>query len=99
MQAERAIAQFNVRHCLPDPTGEQDRPLVVRRANQRKHNSGSHAGAGAGGAPPMHHGCLPQLPLMDVAAMAMAEMPVHLQHLMAMPQVRDVRCEGAYPKP
>lgn len=33
--AERAILQFNLRHCLPDPTGEQDRPLVVRKAKAR----------------------------------------------------------------
>jgi hypothetical protein len=26
---EQAILQFNMRHMLPDPTGEQDRPLVV----------------------------------------------------------------------
>lgn len=35
-QAERAIMNFNIRHVLPDPTGEQDRPLVVRKANTRQ---------------------------------------------------------------
>lgn len=34
-QAERAILQFNLRHVLPDPMGEQDRPLVVRKAKAR----------------------------------------------------------------
>lgn len=33
--AERAILQFNFRHVLPDPSGDQDRPLVVRRAKMR----------------------------------------------------------------
>ncbi|GLC35971.1 hypothetical protein PLESTB_000524800 [Pleodorina starrii] len=33
--AERAILQFNFRHVLPDPSGDQDRPLVVRRAKTR----------------------------------------------------------------
>jgi hypothetical protein len=28
--------QFNLCRVLSDPTGEQDRPLVVRRANMRK---------------------------------------------------------------
>ncbi|GAX72674.1 hypothetical protein CEUSTIGMA_g130.t1 [Chlamydomonas eustigma] len=35
MMAERAILQFNLRHVLPDPSGEQDRPLVVRKAKAR----------------------------------------------------------------
>lgn len=35
IMAERAILQFNLRHVLPDPTGEQDRPLVVRKAKTR----------------------------------------------------------------
>lgn len=34
-QAERAILEFNLRHVLPDPTGQHDRPLVVRRAKSR----------------------------------------------------------------
>lgn len=34
--ADRAALQLNVRHMLPDPVGEQDRPLAVRRANTRK---------------------------------------------------------------
>ncbi|GIL68321.1 hypothetical protein Vafri_21599, partial [Volvox africanus] len=33
--AERAILQFNLRHVFPDPSGAQDRPLVVRRAKAR----------------------------------------------------------------
>eukprot|EP00198_Chlamydomonas_reinhardtii_P006060 XP_001695396.1 RNA-binding protein [Chlamydomonas reinhardtii] len=33
--AERAIIQFNLRHVFPDPSGVQDRPLVVRRAKAR----------------------------------------------------------------
>jgi CUG-BP- and ETR3-like factor len=33
--AERAILQLNLSHSLVDPTGEQDRPLVVRRAKSR----------------------------------------------------------------
>jgi len=44
-QAERAILQFNLRHVLPDPSGEQDRPLVVRKAKAR---------AKVMGAPQMH---------------------------------------------
>lgn len=35
VMAERAILQFNLRHVLPDPSGEQDRPLVVRKAKIR----------------------------------------------------------------
>lgn len=34
--ADRAALQLNVRHVLPDPWGERDWPLVVRRANTRK---------------------------------------------------------------
>ncbi len=34
-EAERAILQFNLRHVFPDPSGAQDRPLVVRRAKAR----------------------------------------------------------------
>jgi CUG-BP- and ETR3-like factor len=33
--AERAIQQFHLRHVLPDPTGAQDRPLIVRKAKAR----------------------------------------------------------------
>ncbi|KXZ43600.1 hypothetical protein GPECTOR_86g394 [Gonium pectorale] len=40
--AERAILQFNLRHCFPDPSGAQDRPLVVRRAKARARGLGSH---------------------------------------------------------
>ena len=35
-QADAAIGQFNMRQVLVDPAGEQERPLVVRRANTRK---------------------------------------------------------------
>ncbi|GFR41383.1 hypothetical protein Agub_g2066 [Astrephomene gubernaculifera] len=35
VDAERAVLQFNFRHVLPDPSGDQDRPLVVRRAKTR----------------------------------------------------------------
>lgn len=34
--AEAAIARYNLSRALPDPTGEQSRALVVRRANARK---------------------------------------------------------------
>ena len=34
--ADRAAAQLNLRHSLRDPSGDQERPLVVRRANTRK---------------------------------------------------------------
>jgi len=34
--ADRACLQLNVRHVLPSPAGEGERPLVVRRANTRK---------------------------------------------------------------
>jgi len=44
--AERAILQFNLRHVLPDPSGEQDRPLVVRKAKARAKAAAAH-GAGA----------------------------------------------------
>jgi hypothetical protein len=30
------VLKFNLQRVLSDPTGEQDRPLVVRRANMRK---------------------------------------------------------------
>lgn len=30
------MLKFNLQRVLSDPTGEQDRPLVVRRANMRK---------------------------------------------------------------
>ncbi|GFR49895.1 hypothetical protein Agub_g12000 [Astrephomene gubernaculifera] len=38
--AERAIIQFNLRHIFPDPSGAQDRPLVVRRAKARNRGMG-----------------------------------------------------------
>eukprot|EP00210_Caulerpa_lentillifera_P004096 g3907.t1 len=34
-EAERAILELHLRRVLQDPTGEQDRPLVVRRANPK----------------------------------------------------------------
>jgi CUG-BP- and ETR3-like factor len=34
--ADVAVQQFNMRHVLPDVTGEQQRPMVVRKANSRK---------------------------------------------------------------
>lgn len=34
-QADTAIMQFNLRHVLADPSGDQDRPLVVRKAKAR----------------------------------------------------------------
>ena len=33
--AETAILQLNLLYILPDPTGEQDRPLAVRKASCR----------------------------------------------------------------
>ena len=50
--AERAILQLNLRHVLHDPSGEQDRPLVVRKAKARaaKHAPGAPAMAPAGAA-------------------------------------------------
>ncbi len=33
--SERAVLQLNLRHVLSDDSGEQDRPLVVRRAKPR----------------------------------------------------------------
>jgi hypothetical protein len=36
LQADFAITRFNLSRCLPDPSGEQQRALVVRRANARK---------------------------------------------------------------
>lgn len=32
----QAVLKFNLQRVLSDPSGEQDRPLVVRRANMRK---------------------------------------------------------------
>lgn len=82
-QADHAILQFNVRHVLPDPTGEQDRPLVVRRANSRK-----AAGAGTGLPPGMG-----DVGAAAGGAMLMAppgsEIPVHVHPMMA-PQVRGM---------
>ncbi|KAJ9515120.1 hypothetical protein QJQ45_028921 [Haematococcus lacustris] len=39
--AERAILQLNLRHVLPDPSGQQDRPLVVRKAKSRANKMGN----------------------------------------------------------
>lgn len=49
--AERAILQFNLRHVLPDHTGEQDRPLVVRKARVRAGKPGLPLMAGLPGGP------------------------------------------------
>jgi CUG-BP- and ETR3-like factor len=55
----QAVVKFNLQRVLSDPTGEQDRPLVVRRANMRKPaaalmmmggQSGLHSGSGFQGA-------------------------------------------------
>jgi hypothetical protein len=35
-QADGAVAALHLRHVIPDPAGETERPLVVRRANTRK---------------------------------------------------------------
>lgn len=44
--AEDAMDNLNNKHVLHDPSGAQDRPLVVRRANLRNPNAGgSHAHA------------------------------------------------------
>ncbi|KAI8462603.1 MAG: hypothetical protein J3K34DRAFT_475967 [Monoraphidium minutum] len=51
--ADRAAQQFNERHLLPDPTGHQQRPLVVRPATVRRAVPrallGAAGGAAAGG--------------------------------------------------
>jgi hypothetical protein len=44
--ADRAIAQLNMRHAPPDPSGEPGRPLVVRRAQARAGAGGSGSGGG-----------------------------------------------------
>lgn len=41
----QAVLKFNLQRVLSDPTGEQDRPLVVRRANMRKPASAMMMGA------------------------------------------------------
>ncbi|GFH21445.1 RRM domain-containing protein [Haematococcus lacustris] len=35
---------LNLRHVLPDPSGQQDRPLVVRKAKSRANKMGNHLG-------------------------------------------------------
>lgn len=55
--ADRATKQFNERHLLPDPSGQQQRPLVVRPATVRRSvprallqaPGGGGMGLGAGG--------------------------------------------------
>lgn len=47
--AHSAIQCFHQRHCLPDPSGEQTRPLVVRRAKTRASPTGPGGVAGAVG--------------------------------------------------
>lgn len=49
-EAEHAIAQLHLHRVLPDPTGEQDRPLVVRRATSKMPISALQV---ASAAPPM----------------------------------------------
>ncbi len=51
--AEDAIGAFNLQHVLPDPTGQQQRPLVVRKARTGHVLGGMlarHASAASGGA-------------------------------------------------
>lgn len=45
---QQAVVKFNLQRVLADPTGEQDRPLVVRRANMRKPASALMAQGQAG---------------------------------------------------
>lgn len=54
--AERAILQFNLRHVLPDPSGEQNRPLVVRKAKTRSRPPMGNPGVGP---PPMNNPSFP----------------------------------------
>ncbi len=42
------MLKFNLQRVLGDPTGEQDRPLVVRRANMRKPATALMPGGAAG---------------------------------------------------
>lgn len=44
----QAVVKFNLQRVLGDPTGEQDRPLVVRRANMRKPAASLMPGGAAG---------------------------------------------------
>lgn len=44
----QAVVKFNLQRVLGDPTGEQDRPLVVRRANMRKPAAALMPGGAAG---------------------------------------------------
>lgn len=67
-QAESAAQRFNLRHVLPDPSGEQDRPLVVRQANARQKN---HMVS-----------MVPHLPAEPYLA-NLSDVPVHLQSIMA----------------
>ncbi|KIY91316.1 CUG-BP- and ETR-3-like factor 3-B [Monoraphidium neglectum] len=48
--ADRAAQHFNERHLLPDPTGHQQRPLVVRPATVRRSVPRALLGAGMAGA-------------------------------------------------
>ncbi|GFH21421.1 RRM domain-containing protein [Haematococcus lacustris] len=65
--AERAILQLNLRHVLPDPSGQQDRPLVVRKAKSRANKMGN---ANYRGLQPMGLQPAPQLVGMQRAAAA-----------------------------
>lgn len=44
----QAVLKFNLQRVLGDPAGEQDRPLVVRRANMRKPAASLMIGGAAG---------------------------------------------------
>lgn len=58
-QADGAVAALHLRHVIPDPAGEAERPLVVRRANTRKPMGGWPLGRAQPGPPmgpgPHHH--------------------------------------------
>ena len=75
-EAERAIAELHLRRVLQDPTGEQDRPLVVRRANPKV-------------APMLLSPSMlpPQQPVYPT--MGDADLPAHLQGASLLPQPRS----------
>lgn len=72
--AERAILQFNFRHVLPDPSGDQDRPLVVRRAKMRAK-------------PVKQPGALTLGALTPVSAGRAPELSAHIPHAVLNPNV------------
>lgn len=84
--ADRAALQLNVRHVLPSPSGEQERPIVVRRANTRKPAApaaapyGSAQAASAGGFVPaglVQAGVMQAPPGAAVAATGMEQVFVY----------------------